>query len=256
MTQNSDIFDPAFDEILKHVNQEASYLGIDFYLAGAVARDYHLNKSGDYTPSRRTADIDIAVMVATEDEFCILKDRLIETGHFEEHKEPIKLIYKKSVELDLLPFGDIEEAGITRLTKPKLFTLDMPGFSILNEHAEQIQWSDNVQARVCSLEGIVLLKLIAHNDRPQRTKDLIDIQQIIKLYFDVYSNGVYENHFDLMELYPTDDNDYKQQVCAHVIGRKLKIILSVDKQLLKRVITILQEDKDSFWSNILKGIDE
>ena len=156
MTQNSDIFDPAFDEILMHVSKEASALDIDFYLAGAVARDYHLSKSGDYIPSRRTADIDIAVMVATEDEFCKLKDRLIETGHFEEHKEPIKLIYKKSIELDLLPFGAIEEAGITRLTKPKVFTLDMPGFALLNDTAEQVQWSDDVEARVCSIEGIVL----------------------------------------------------------------------------------------------------
>lgn len=256
MTKHSDIFNPFFDEILVHINREATALNIDFYLAGAVARDYHLSKSDDYIPSRKTEDIDIAVMVADEDEFCLLKNRLIETGLFEEHKEPIKLIYKKSIELDLLPFGNIEEAGITRLTKPKVFTLDMPGFALLNDSAEHIKWTDDIQARVCSIEGIVLLKLIAHNDRPQRTKDLTDIQQIVKVFFDVFSDDVYEQHFDLMELYDTNDKEYIPKISAHVIGRKLKTVLNADQQLLQRIISILQQDKDAFWMNILMGLIE
>ncbi|MBL7888482.1 MAG: nucleotidyl transferase AbiEii/AbiGii toxin family protein [Bacteroidia bacterium] len=256
MTQNSNIFDPAFDEILRHVNKEATALKIEFYLAGAVARDYHLNKLANYTPSRKTADIDIAVMVTSEVEFSKLKESLIQTGNFEEHNEPIKLIYKKSIELDLLPFGDIEKEGITTLTKPKIFVLDMPGFAILNKYAEQVQWSDEVNARVCSIEGIVLLKLIANNDRPERTKDLIDIQQIILIYFEAFSDDVYEHHFDLMEKYNTSDRDYIQQVSAHVIGRKLKKVLNSEEDLMKRIIHILKDDKDLYWKNILSGLTE
>lgn len=256
MILNSKIYNPAFSEILEHVNREATILGIDFYLAGAVARDYHLNKSGDYTPSRRTEDIDIAVMVVHEEQFIQLKKRLTETKLFKEHTEPIKLIYKDTIELDLLPFGDIEKSGVTKLTKPKIFTLEMSGLALLNEHAEDAHWNEKLKARICSIEGLVLLKLIANDDRPQRTKDLIDIQLIIKLYFDSFSDDVYDMHFDLMSLYDTSDPEYIPKICAHVIGRKLKSILQKDEVLLKRTIKILKQNKDVFWDYILIGLTE
>lgn len=256
MPQHSNIFNPVLEDVLTYVSRAAIACEIDFYLAGAVARDYHLSKDSRYEPSRKTEDIDIAVMVATEEKFILLKQQLLATGFFEEQREPIKLIYKNSIELDLLPFGDIEDAGVTTLMHPKAFTMDMHGFMLLNDHTENAAWSNDINVRVCSIEGIVLLKLIANNDKPQRTKDLIDIQQIIKLYFDIYSDDVYEMHFDVMKLYDTNDRDYKQKICAHVIGRKLKTILIKDPQLLQRITSILQQDKDAFWSELLKGLLE
>lgn len=256
MIPNDNIVNPLLKEILGHINVAALPLGIDFYVAGAVARDYHLSKMPDYIPSRRTEDIDVAVMVANEEEFIQLKKALINTALFKEHKEPIKLIYKDGIELDLLPFGEIEESGITRLTKPKTFTLDMPGFSLLNEFTEIVQWDEELQAKICAIEGIVLLKLIAYNDKPHRTKDLVDIQQIIKHYFDITSDEIYENHFDLMELYDTNDRDYMPKVCAHVIGRKLKVMLGTDEKLNERIQGILSNPEQSFWENILIGLSE
>ena len=257
MIPNDNIVNPLLKEILWYINEAAVPLGIDFYVAGAVARDYHLSKMPDYIPSRRTEDIDVAVMVANEEEFIQLKKALINTLLFKEHKEPIKLIYKDSIELDLLPFGDIEESGITRLTQPKIFTLDMPGFFLLNEFTELVQWNEEFKAKVCVLEGIVLLKLIAYNDKPQRTKDFIDIQQIIKHYFYITSDDIYEHHFDLLELY--DENDlqgYIPKVCAHVIGRKLKVMLQTDAKLNERIHGILNNSEQNFWENILKGLSE
>lgn len=254
MIPNDNIVDPLLKEILGHVNRAAMPLGIDFYVAGAVARDYHLSKMPDYIPSRRTGDLDVAVMVADEEQFIQLKKALIDTSFFQEHKEPIKLIYKDAIELDLLPFGEIEETGITRLTKPKTFMLDMPGFTLLNEFTEIVQWDEELKAKICALEGIILLKLIAYNDKPHRTKDLTDIQQIIKHYFDISSDDIYENHFDLMELYDPNDRDYIPKVCAHVIGRKLKVMLSTDSKLNERIQGILKNIEQNFWDNILKGL--
>jgi predicted nucleotidyltransferase len=251
---NDNIVDPLLKEILGHVNRAAIPLGIDFYVAGAVARDYHLSKMPDYIPSRRTRDLDVAVMVADEEQFIQLKKALLDTSLFQEHTEPIKLIYKDVIELDLLPFGEIEEAGIIRLTKPKIFTLDMPGFTLLNDFTEIVQWDEKLKAKICALEGIILLKLIAYNDKPYRTKDLTDIQQIIKHYFDISSDDIYENHFDLMELYDTNDRDYIPKLCAHVIGRKLKVMLNTDVQLHERIKRILKSTEQSFWGNIFQGL--
>lgn len=256
MIPNDNIINPLLKEILGYINQAAVPLGIDFYIAGAVARDYHLSKMPDYIPSRRTEDIDVAVMVANEEEFIQLKKALINTSFFLEHKEPIKLIYKDAIELDLLPFGEIEESGITRLTHPKVFTLDMPGFSLLNDFTEIVQWDADLQAKICALEGIILLKLIAYNDKPQRTKDLADIQQIIKHYFDISSDDIYNNHFELMELYDTEDREYMPKVCAHVIGRKLKTMLQTDSKLKERIQAILKNSDQRFWENIFTGLSE
>lgn len=256
MTLHSEIIHTTLIEVLNYVNREAKLLSIDFYIVGAIARDYHFMKLGDYIPSRRTADIDIAVMVSNETEYIALKKALVKTGYFEEMSEPIKLIYNNSIEIDLLPFGDIETNGITLLTQPKIFTLEMPGFSLVNNYVEKSILSDQLETNICSIVGLVLLKLIAQDDRPQRTKDNADIQQIIKHYFDIYTYDIYEEHFDLMEKYDTNDRYYLQKICAHVIGRQLYEMLKNDRSLLNRVINILNKNKDDFWNNMLEGISE
>lgn len=242
------------EEILSQVSNACRYLGIDFYLAGAVARDYHLSRDESYIPQRITADIDIVVVVGDEKQFIGLKELLISRGEFRQHSEPIKLIYKDGFELDLLPCGAIEENGETRLTRPKLFVLDMPGFALLNDLAIEIQWSENVNARVCPLEGIVLLKLLAWDNRKERTKDLFDIDTIIKLYFDNHSSEVYDTYYDVLINNDNRNPDYTTVVCAEVIGIKLKAILEPDAGLRARIINILEKDERPFWSDMLRGL--
>jgi len=254
LTRNSEIFNPYVEEILSQVSSACRELGVDFYLVGAVARDYHLSRDESYTPKRITADIDVVVVVADEKQFIALKEQLISKGEFRQHNEPIKLIYKDGFELDLLPCGAIEENGETRLTNPKVFVLDMPGFALLNELAVNVQWSENVNARVCPLEGIVLLKLLAWDNRQERTKDLFDIDTIIKLYFDNHSSEVYDTYYDVLVNNDSKNPDYTTVVCAEVIGIKLRAILKPDAALRERVINILEKDERPFWSDMLRGL--
>jgi len=106
------------------------------------------------------------------------------------------------------------------------------------------------------MEGIVLLKLIAHNDRPQRTKDITDIEHIIKSYFELYDDDIYMKHFEILELYDTNDTDYIQLVCARLIGRKIKIMLSDSPELTKRVTTILYKRETARWQAMLHGMKD
>ncbi|MBL7919958.1 MAG: hypothetical protein JNJ40_06565 [Bacteroidia bacterium] len=71
---------------------------------------------------------------------------------FKEHTEHIKLIFKEALELDLLPFGEIEESDVTKLSKPKIFTLKIPGFTLLKEYTEGAKWNERLNAKVCSIE--------------------------------------------------------------------------------------------------------
>jgi predicted nucleotidyltransferase len=103
---------------------------IDYFLVGAFARDMHFSNRLENLNFRRTNDIDLAVCINHEDRYNEVIDALIETGLFvRDEKEIIKLYYKGSIEVDLIPFGEIEnEKREVKLTKPIAFTLQMPGF--------------------------------------------------------------------------------------------------------------------------------
>ena len=104
-----DILDPFIAEMLKLMGNVFREYNVDYYLVGALARDIRLSAHESFAAKRRTKDVDIAVMLDDEDLFYAVKDALVATGHFEESEnKPIKLIYKGGIEVDLLPFGEIE----------------------------------------------------------------------------------------------------------------------------------------------------
>ena len=125
------------------------------------------------------------------------------------------------MEVDLIPFGEIEsEAREVRLTMPKAFALQMPGFFEAFAFIEPIEFG-NLILNTCPLEGIITLKLISHDDRPERTHDLTDIDNIIDGYFDWNSEEIFSEHHDLFEVYDVEDLEhYQPMVAVHVNGRK------------------------------------
>jgi hypothetical protein len=106
------------------------------------------------------------------------------------------------------------------------------------------------------LEGIILLKLIANDDRPQRTHDIEDIEHILNVYFELFSDVVYNDHFDTMSLYDTREREYIPLVCARVVGRKINEILAGALPLKERIITILQKRPTALWAAMLDGLTD
>jgi len=93
--------------------------------------------------------------------------------------------------------------------------------------------------KIATLPSIVLLKLIAFDDRPEhRTKDARDIAHIIDHFFDLQADLIYRNHVDLFE----DENDRRslQDIAAIVIGREIKQICTGNNSLLERMQKILK----------------
>jgi hypothetical protein len=103
---------------------------------------------------------------------------------------------------------------------------------------------------------IILLKLISSDDRPLRTKDISDIEHIIKVYFDLYPGNIYEEQFDTMEIYNTAENDYLQLGCCRVIGRKMRELLNDSDQLRKRIEQILAKRPTGWWQAMLDGMND
>lgn len=254
---NNIILAPAVAEMLADLEVVFEKFNIDFYLVGAVARDIHLSANEQLISARSTKDVDLAVTISNEHQYKQVKTALIERGLFEAHEtEAIKLIYKNSIEVDLLPFGDIEQPNRNvKLTNPT-FVLNIPGFIEIYPFVKDFELASGQIIKVCTMEGIVLLKLIANNDRPQRTKDITDIEHIIQSYFELYNDDIYMVHYEILELYDTNDVDYIQLVCARLIGRKMKAMLEGSPELEKRIVTILSKRETARWQAMLEGMTD
>lgn len=248
---------PSIIEMLKDMQGIFTDFGIDYYLVGAVARDIHLSADAGAETIRKTNDVDLAITINDHDQYNQLKKALVATGHFTPHPtEAIKLFYKDGIEVDLMPFGEIEGPNRNvNLTDPT-FVLNMPGFREIYPFVDDIIVDENFTVKVCTMEGIILLKLISNDDRPERTKDISDIEHIVQVYFDLYSGDIYEEHFDTMDLYDTVQNDYLQLVCCRVMGRKIKELLNDSDQLRERVEQILAKRPTSLWQAMHDGMHD
>ena len=235
-----------------------SEFDVDFYVVGAVARDYHLSAKEGTAALRKTNDVDLAIMLNDASQFNQIKDKLIASGNFTaDDSEHIKLYYKKGLEVDLIPFGKIESAnGFVYLQPPNMFTLNMPGFKEIYPFVEEIVFEGDLSVKVCTVEGIVILKLIAYRDRPSRTKDITDIEHIIKVYFDLCDENIYEEHMDVMDLYPVGNIRYLPLVSARVIGRKMQVILQESNELRNLIKSILEKRYEDWAEALIAGMED
>ena len=164
--------------------------GIDFYLVGATARDVWMKGIHDLPPKRATSDIDFGIMIKDSIVFDDLKNYLIEEEGFIPSKgNEFVLLWKDKSQVDLIPFGDLESEGIVTVKGTGFTSMNVEGFKEVYEQASEEVIAEDQRFKVCTLPGIVILKLIAWDDRPEvRRDDIDDIAEIIKNYF--HSNAL------------------------------------------------------------------
>jgi len=213
-------------------------LGIDFYLVGAIARDTWFVKNG--IEPLGTKDIDFAVYIPSKEDYKSLIDDLVKYENFNTSTENEFVVFSPDgTQVDLLPFGAIEIEGKVMIDGIGLSKIAVNGFrEVYKNGLEEIEFDNSQTFKVCSLPSIVILKLIAYDDRPEiRQKDIQDIRLILNHYFDIETELIYEQHNDLFE------NDRKLSIiAARVIGRQIKIILNESKELENRIINILEAE--------------
>ena len=258
MAEPIDILHPSIAELLKAMETVLRDFDVDFFLVGAVARDIRLSASAEFTARRKTNDVDIAVLLDNEEQFYDIKEALVATGDFEESTiKAIKLIYKGAMEVDLLPFGEIEnEERELQLSKHTLLVMDMSGFKEVYPFVDTITVSEGLSLNVCSLEGLVMLKLIANNDNPSRTKDITDIEHFLEVYFELNQDEIYSSYMDVMDLYDTDINEYLQLVSARIVGRKMKEMLIDADDTTEQMKIILGKRPVTTWQAMLDGVND
>ncbi len=223
-------------EVYKILEDVFSKNNIQYYLIGANARDVQLYKAG-IKPTRGTADIDFAIMVPDFDIYNYLFDELCKLG-FRKTEETYRLIFDKTnTVLDLMPYGQIEQDYTVSFTERDI-TLSVLGFQEVGDFSELVTiHEENYELPVTPVEGILILKLISWNEKPEyRIKDLEDISFLIDHAWELYQEEAFNNHLDLF-----DNNSDITKIAAIIIGKKMQPILLQNKKLFDTIISILEK---------------
>jgi predicted nucleotidyltransferase len=229
---------PDVREIVQIIDTVAIKLNLDYYLIGARARDFWF-EAIDITPHRFTLDIDFAILVPDNNKFEEVKTLLInEYGFQRVDAVPHRIIYyKNDLIVDLLPFGDIAKAGYITFEDGDATIISVIGFNEVYQQLLEDGFKEG-DFKIASLPGLCVLKLIAWSDKPTaREKDIIDFSIIVKNYFEIEHNEIFELHQDLF----TDNFDTTISG-ARVLGRHIKRITERNEKLNTRIIKILTEN--------------
>ncbi|MCC7159522.1 MAG: nucleotidyl transferase AbiEii/AbiGii toxin family protein [Ignavibacteria bacterium] len=228
--------------------------GIDYYLIGAIARDYWYKKG--QLQSRISRDVDFAVLIPAKEAYEKVRNALQQKGFNETKQNAFVLISPSGIQIDLLPFGDIEIDDAVVVEDQGMTSIKVNGFKeVYQAGIEETDMSDNFSFKAATLSSIVLLKLISYDDRPERrAKDPRDIAGIIRNFFHLQSELIYEQHSDL---FIKDDGPELADISAIVIGREMKKICLDNSVLYKRIEKILSvEISKGQTSSFLRNMQE
>lgn len=226
--------------LFKVVDKIIYNLNIPYMVVGASARDLILHHVYDARIVRATTDIDFGIQVTDWNAFKELKNELLKNG-FNLTSSEQKFKSPENTMIDIIPFGKIEDNNSSIKWPPKgVIEMNMLGFQEAYEHAIQVVIQENplIKIPVVSLNGIVLLKIIAWSDRDVslRTRDAKDLAYIFENYENALNirNRIYEE-ID-MEKYDWDIS----LASAHLLGFDSATIAK--NKTKNKIIQILNEN--------------
>ena len=214
-----------------------------FFLIGATARDLVLQHGHGQRSGRATEDIDLAVEVSGWEEFDRLTEELIETGEFKSDRQPQRLVYRDSLLIDIIPFGEI--GGPTKeiyWPPEREVRMQVLGFEETCEAALPVRLRRDppLDIRVVSPAGLAVLKLIAWADRSAaspRQKDAMDLSFLLSSYLDLGNvERLYDEHSDLAN----DEDSGYERAGARLLGRDAGGIVSPETKVA--LLAILERE--------------
>ncbi|WP_103027171.1 nucleotidyl transferase AbiEii/AbiGii toxin family protein [Salinibacter altiplanensis] len=240
--------------ILVSLHKACRELGIDFYIIGALARNIHLRYEDDIDVPRQTRDVDVAAAVEGWGMYEALKDHLIEDYGFTDDDQKQRVCSPGGVDLDLVPFGGIEDSsGRIRFPPDERPEMTVLGLEEARRTTVSLELDNEVSVEVVSLPALGMLKLIAWDERPrERVRDAQDLCFIMRQYFDAYLDTILNEHADLF-----DEEDFSRPLTsARAYGREMASLLMKSEILRSHIIRMLErETEDVYQSNLADAMD-
>ena len=232
------------------IEQVSKATGTPFLLAGAMARDLLLGHAHGVLIGRATEDVDLAFHVSDWDEFERLRKKLLD-GEFKAIPRSgiHKLRFRGGLEVDILPFGGVEQADRTIVLPPdNAFTMSMFGFSEALKSSVTAKLPDGISVQVVSLPALAILKLAAWNERHIREpgKDAYDLRLILGSYPDLAGERLFESNPYVLG----SPADY-ECAGAWLLGQDTAQLL--DKAGQDRLVKIIADEADEHGQLRLAG---
>ncbi len=266
---------------LGRIHKISSSMKIPFFVVGATARDILLEVHFGIGSKRATVDIDIAVFIENWEQFNHLKDDLIGINDFTQTRDTHRLLFRKRLPVDIVPFGGVAEKGdLIEWPPDGSFKMSVTGFRECFQHAVQVKISGKpkLTVSVVSLACLAILKLISWDDNSvRRQKDASDLVFIIRNYLDAGNlERLFEEAPDIV-----DSSDYDYEAGSpRFLGRdisKIAYTSTINKliEILKReskrqrghgiAMDVLQADRfaeesyekvSAYFDALLKGLTD
>lgn len=226
-------------DIVHDLQKAASELEIDFFGVGALARNVWYVSNNEQ--ARGTKDVDFGVYIPNEKTYTQLKDKLVKDYSYTiVSTNAFCLMSPYGIPLDLLPFGEIKEDNDAIREGAGLLSINLDGFSEVYTNGLILTEIENDKIKVCSIPSVVLLKLIAYDDRPEnRPNDPLDIDSILKHYPDIEMELIWAEY---TFLYKEDLNS--KQIGIKVLGYEISKLIHKNEQLTHRLLSILDKAID------------
>ncbi len=230
---------PHFGEVFAAIEKICRERIIPVYLIGAHARIIQHLEQG-IQPMRGTGDIDFAIMIPDIESYDSFLSALVNVG-FRKVKEPYRLIYDKTNSVvDILPFGQIEAEGTVKFTDRKT-ELSVMGMEEVLDEAIKVR-HEGFEVSLPPLVGIMILKLISWNEKPDRKKDLDDVYEIIANYWEIAQDSFYQNYTKLIDELNTDN--FMIEAGSYMIGKEMGDIIRKESSLRTLITSIIQKEID------------
>ena len=230
--------------VVAEVEAAAGAVGVTPLIAGAFARDLHLQYGHGIDIQRQTEDIDFALAVPDWAAFAVLHERLIASGAFAGSTTAAhRLRHHSGWPVDLVPFGGVESPERKIAWPPRQeFAMDVLGFREALATAHVALLPGNVRTRVVSLPALALLKIVCWQDRHYASprKDAQDLQMILRHYL------IADNESRLWDEFVawTQNDDFDYELAGpRMLGHDIRRML--DKPGLDQVTHVLLQQTDS-----------
>jgi len=179
--------EPAHARALGVVADAAAQVGVDWFLVGALARDWLLEALYGVPTQRATTDADIAIALPDWPAFESVKLGIVNSGEFQEHPRITHRLDHATLQgfhLDLVPFGAIAGTQATIAWPPAhAMVMNVIGYTDALAGAVNLRVAADLSIKVASWPGLTLLKLFAWQDRHRESsKDAWDLRLLLTRY--------------------------------------------------------------------------
>ena len=212
--------------------------GAEPLIIGAIARDLVLRYVHGLPIRRLTVDLDVAVPMASWNDFAMLRDRLAGRGAIPDPRTPHRVWFNEW-QIDIVPFGGVAVNGVISWPPDDEVEMTIFGLAEARRHALEVVLPSDTVAAVASLPALLLMKVLTWSERHRKLddRDARDIRALLDGYAAEWNQDrLYEEADDLLAHFVFDI----ELAAAALLGRDAAAI--AEEATARRIREILERE--------------